>query len=47
MICINCDTEMELFDSGTHKGKVWENFKCPACGYLEGNEPDWDDMRDK
>lgn len=45
-VCPNCDADMDVIGSGQFKGKGWTNWRCPECGYIDTNEPDWDEIRD-
>ena len=39
--CPECKSkDLDLFDCGTYKGVVWEDYICNNCGYVTNNEPD-------
>lgn len=46
--CPECDTEMDFI--GEYTGRLycmpikWTEWRCPECGYIESNEPDWDEI---
>jgi predicted RNA-binding Zn-ribbon protein involved in translation (DUF1610 family) len=40
--CPECSSDVEIWDSGTFGKHTWTSYKCPECGYIINNEPDYD-----
>jgi DNA-directed RNA polymerase subunit RPC12/RpoP len=34
MICIECDSEVELSDYDDEEGEIWGIYKCNECGFV-------------
>ena len=38
--CEECEVHMEWITGGDK----WNEYKCPVCGHVISDEPDWDSM---
>ena len=43
--CTECGELLELSNSGRYRGVRWVEMKCPECGEVQSDEPDWDNLK--
>ena len=44
--CSVCGHIMNVYDSGYLKNIVWNEYRCPICGFWFSEEPDYDQFDD-
>ena len=44
LLCIKCNEQLEEIDKGEFHNIMWHIYKCPKCGEIYSDEPDYDIM---